>query len=170
MCIKWFKKKSNIANDDKKIKINGSFNFEKYPQLFFEYLNYSNAVSKVYKFSVMDGDGLDVANKFENADKEKESKENVFAKTIYEIFNPLKPTLENADKDFEKENWDDIFKNKNFNELNNKEKSILIGLIECNYIYVLPKEYYLKGKERTFEYSQLISLNKMKQLLENENK
>ena len=170
MCFKFFKKQRTVESNDKKIKINSPFNFEKYPELFFEYINYSSSISKIYKLSVMDGDGLNVAKKYAEADKKGESKKELLAKIVFEVFNTIKPTLENADKDFAKTPWEDVFKNKDFKDLNKYEISFLIGLIECNYIYVLPKNYYIKGYERTFESVQYVSLNKMKQLLDNKKK
>ena len=167
MCFKFFKKKQTVTSNDKKIRISSPFDFEKYPELFFEYLNYKNAVSKIYKLSVMDGNGLDVANKYIEADKKRESKQKLLAKIVFEVFNPIAPTIENADNDFEKTNWIDVFKNKNFESLDKYQISVLIGLIECNYIYVLPKNYYIKNANKTNENFQFVSVNKMKQLLEN---
>ena len=52
MCFKFFKKQRTVESNDKKIKINSPFNFEKYPELFFEYINYSSSISKIYKLSI----------------------------------------------------------------------------------------------------------------------
>ena len=162
---KLFSKKKN-QEKDKKIMVEGAFNFDEYPSLFFEYLEYEKLVSRTYKFSVMDGDGLDVGDKYEKAKGKEEVRRNIFAKAIFDVFNSHKPKLENRRKNYqETKDWDEVFENKNFEELNDKQKFILIGLIECNYVFVLPKKYYI-AKERSFQTTQFISLNKMKKLYE----
>lgn len=156
-----FKKKS--VEKDEKIRIRGPFNFDKFPRLFFEYLEYSKLVTKTYKFSVMDGDGLDVGDKFEKARNNQNLGKKIFAKSVFEIFNHLKPMLENADEEFKQISWDEVFENKSFDELEKYHISVLVGLIDCGYIYVLPKEYYNAEREYSFQY---VSLNKMKKLYE----
>ena len=65
---------------------------------------------------------------------------NVLAKEIWDIFSPKTPTLYNADTE-EYIDWEKLF-NTNFDQLSEKQKDFLVGLIEGNYIYELPKKYY----------------------------
>lgn len=164
------KKKKNIA------QVQGPFNFKKYPKLFFDYLQYLKLNRNFYKFSVMDGDGLDVGDKLDNAEKKLKSGEKIFAEAIYNIFNPIKPTLYNSDKDFIESNWDAVFDNKSFDELDKYQIRFLVGLIICDYVYVLDKKYYIKDnkyfrdRDRSFQTTQYIDIDKMKKLLQKENK
>ena len=64
----------------------------------------------------------------------------MFLQNLFGIFNPLVPTLHNADKD-EYVDWNKLF-DKTFEELSAKQKKYLVGLIEGDYIYVLPNDYY----------------------------
>jgi hypothetical protein len=59
---------------------------------------------------------------------------------IYDIFNPLCPILKNADQEVFIE-WNKVF-DKPFEQMTDKQKRYLVGLVEGDYIYELPLEYY----------------------------
>ena len=127
----------------------------------------------MYKFSVMDGDGLDVGDKLDKAEKSLQSGARTFAENVYDIFNPIKPLLYNSDKDFAESTWDDVFQNKSFAELDKYEIDFLVGLISCGYVYVLKKKYYIKDRrngDRSYQTTQYIDINKMKKLLQKHDK
>ena len=121
----------NTQQDKNVISVKGPFNFKKYPKLFFDYIQYLKSRRKMYKFSVMDGDGLDVGDKLDKAEKNLKSSARTFAEKVYDIFNPIKPSLYNSDKDFAESTWDDVFQNKSFAELDKYQIAFLVGLISC---------------------------------------
>ena len=128
----FFKKKKGAKYN------NYEFNFSKAPQLleiYGEYKKHKNsASSSANKESSKKGE-------YEKASKKRDDfGRNTFAKAIWEIFNPIAPTLYNSDKE-ENVSWNEVF-SETFEELSTRQKDFLVGLIERNYIYELPKEYY----------------------------
>ncbi len=113
------------------------FKFDKVPELLEIYKEYRELQLKATSLS-----RKDVKNdKYEKAAEVRDTYgQNVVAKEIWNIFNPISPTLYNADKD-EYIDWEKLF-DKNFEQLSVKQKRYLIGLIEGDYVYELPKEYY----------------------------
>lgn len=151
------------------IRVTGPFNFKKYPELFFDYIQYLKLRRKSYKFSVMDGDGLDVGDKFDKAVNSEESGRRAFAEKVYNIFDPIKPLLYERRKEMVECTWDDVFQNKSFAELDKYQIYFLVGLIDCSYIYVLKKKYYIKDKrngDRDHQTTQYIDIDKMKMLMQ----
>ncbi len=63
-----------------------------------------------------------------------------YAEAVYEIFEPLKPRLHNRRRggDFA---WEEVF-DKPFAELTDEKRGYLVGLIEHDFVYELPPEYY----------------------------
>ncbi len=114
-----------------------TFNFEKFPELLEIYTEYRKLKSKATSLSMKD-----VKNdKYEKAAAMRDNYgQNVVAKEIWNIFNSISPTLYNSDKD-EYVEWKKLF-DKNFEDLSVIQKYYLVGLIERNYIYELPKKYY----------------------------
>ena len=126
-----FKKKE--ANID----INCRFNFNKAPELLESYKRY-----RTFKLKATSLSRKDVKSEvYEEAAKMRDDYgRNVLAKEIWDIFSPKTPTLYNADTE-EYIDWEKLF-NTNFDQLSEKQKDFLVGLIEGNYIYELPKKYY----------------------------
>ena len=124
------KKKANID-------INCRFNFNKTPELLESYKQY-----RTFKLKATSLSRKDVKNEvYEEAAKMRDDYgRNVLAKEIWDIFSPKTPTLYNADTE-EYIDWEKLF-NTNFDQLSEKQKDFLVGLIEGNYIYELPKKYY----------------------------
>ncbi|MDE5765912.1 MAG: hypothetical protein K2I17_01940 [Clostridia bacterium] len=117
----------------------------------------------------MDGDGLDVGDKFDKAVKNQELGARTFAEKVYNIFNPIKPLLYERRKEFVESTWNAVFQNKSFAELDNHQIDFLVGLIDCGYIYVLKKKYYIKDKhngDRDYQTMQYIDIDKMKKLMQ----
>ena len=63
-----------------------------------------------------------------------------YSKAVYDIFAPLKPMLHDSDHN-KYATWDEVF-DKPFAELNELQKRYLVGLIEHDFTFELPKEYY----------------------------
>ena len=123
----------------KKVRVDilSKFNFKKAPTLLEIYKEYMELRLKTTSLSRKDVKN----NKYEKAAEIRDNyAQNVVAKEIWNIFNPISPTLYNADKD-EYIDWEKLF-DKNFEQLSVKQRRYLIGLIEGDYIYELPKEYY----------------------------
>ena len=158
----------NAKQNKNTVSVKGPFNFEKYPELFFDYIQYLKLKCMAYKFSVMDGDGLDVGDKFDKAMKNQESGARTFAEKVYNIFNPIKPLLYERRKEMTEITWEAVFQNKSFVELDKHQMDFLVGLIDCGYIYVLKKKYYIKDKrngDRDYQTTQYIDMDKMKKLM-----
>ena len=129
-----FFKKKNKSNEKYR------FNFEKYPELLEKYEVYRRLRLEITKYSMKDTNIagkklLDANKKFEGYSQ------NIFAKEIYYIFNSIKPILHKrrGEEGFFK--WEEIF-GKPFEELNEKERKCLVGLVDGNFIYELPEKYY----------------------------
>ena len=124
------KKKANID-------INCRFNFNKTPELLESYKQY-----RTFKLKATSLSRKDVKSEvYEEAAKMRDDYgRNVLAKEIWDIFSSKTPTLYNADTE-EYIDWEKLF-NTNFDQLSEKQKDFLVGLIEGNYIYELPKKYY----------------------------
>ena len=48
----FFKKKKATNNSNNKIRVSNPFDFNKYPKLFFEYLNYAKIIKIIYKIII----------------------------------------------------------------------------------------------------------------------
>ena len=120
----------------KNIKYKGlfyKFDFEKFPQLLESYNKYRELISYASK---------NLENKkYEEASKKRdEYGDNIFAKEVWDVFNPIAPELWNADKE-KSAKWNEVF-DKPFEELSVLQRRFLVGLIRKDYVYELPKEYY----------------------------
>ena len=126
-----------FRNKKSKHNIYCKFNFDKAPELLDVYNEYKELRLKATSLSMKD-----VKNKkYEKAAAARdEFGKTVFAKMIWDKFNPISPTLYNGDTE-EYEEWVKVF-DKDFDELTDIQKYFLIGLVERDYIYELPKEYY----------------------------
>ena len=119
------------------VEIYCKFNFDKAPELLETYREYKNLRLKATSLSMKDTKN----NKYDKAATARdEYGRNVFAKMIWDKFSPIAPTLYNGDKEVYVE-WVEVF-DKDFEELTDTQKYFLVGLIEKDYIYELPKEYY----------------------------
>ena len=127
-----FKKKDKPMQD-----IPYRFNFDKAPDLLEVYKAYRSLKLEAVALSRKNSSNA----KYENACAKRDNyAQNVLAKLAWDIFNPLAPTLHNADKD-EYVDWNKLF-DKTFEELSTEQKKYLVGLIEGDYIYELPNKYY----------------------------
>ena len=118
--------------------IAGRFNFEFYPKLLKIYKEYSSLRLKATDLSRKEAARF--AKKYqEAADKRDAFARDVVAKEIYEIFNPLQPMLTNADKQVNVQ-WVAVF-DKPFDQLTDRQKYCLVGLVDGNYVYELPIKY-----------------------------
>ena len=125
----------------KKIKFDSSykFDFNKAPSLLDVYKKFR----EISKTASSLGEKTASKEKYENACRERDSfGDNVLAKEVWNFFNPISPTLYNADKE-ENEKWNKVF-DKPFQDLSTVQRRFLVGLIERNYIYELPNKYYNK--------------------------
>lgn len=122
-----------------RMDIPSKFKFELFPDLLPVYKEYRKLRLKATSLSRKDF--AKAAKKYEEAALKRDNYAcNVLSKMIYDIFNPLCPTLKNADQEvFVK--WNDIF-NCSFEQMTVKQKRYLVGLVEGDYIYELPLEYY----------------------------
>ena len=115
------------------------FKFQKYPELLIIYEKHRKMRMQVVKYSIKNssraGDQL-----VDAISQHREYCRTVLAKAIFEIFEPIKPLLHNADNDSYIK-WDDHF-GKSFTELDDDLKDDLVGLIDGNFIYELPLSYY----------------------------
>ena len=119
------------------VEIYCKFNFDKAPELLESYREYKTLRLKATSLSMKDTKN----SKYDNAATARdEYGRNVFAKMIWDKFSPIAPTLYNGDKEVYVE-WVEVF-DKDFEELTDTQKYFLVGLIEKDYIYELPKEYY----------------------------
>lgn len=124
------------------------FKFKKYPELFEMYKVYRKLRLNVTKWSMKESEKAGVKMDQAILDQDTYSR-TIFAKAIYDIFNPLKPKLyDTYDKCRVK--WDEHFGKKAFEELTDTEKRDLVGLIAKDFNYELPKKYYNKGRGRLF--------------------
>lgn len=139
----FFKKKEKSVNKKQnKEYIFNNFNFEKYPNLLPLYDKYHKLGLQVVKYSMKDTNQS--ADNMIKIKKEKdEFARTVFAEAIYEVFNKEKPLIYNVDEKYSIK-WDEHFNNKSFSELDNDLRDDLVGLIDRNFIYELPKKYYKK--------------------------
>lgn len=67
--------------------------------------------------------------------------ESIYAETIYNFFKEIKPQLTYL-KTGEKFEWDKIFEQKKFEELDSKQRKIAFMMVEYERPYILPAEYY----------------------------
>ncbi len=115
------------------------FNFQKYPELLIIYEKYRKMRMKVVKYNDKTSSGA--GNKLVHSiSQHKEYGRTVLAKAIFEIFDPIKPLLHNADNDSYVK-WVDHF-GKSFTELDDDLKDDLVGLVDGDFIYELPLSYY----------------------------
>lgn len=133
-----FKKKDKSIKTKKVARY--KFNFEKYPDLVPLYVTYRNMRKQVVKHSMKDTN-ISAKNMIDIKKEKDNYSRTVLARAIYEIFNKEKPLLYNADEKFSLK-WDEHFRNKSFEELDNDLRDDLVGLIDGNFIYELPNEYY----------------------------
>ena len=115
------------------------FKFERFPNILPFFKEYMDLKRKATAWSMKDS--ARAGKKYEEAAKKRdEYGETVLAKVIYDTFDPISPILTNSDDDILVE-WKKVF-DKPFDQLTNYQKEDLIGLIERNYIYELPVDYY----------------------------
>lgn len=117
------------------MKFDCNFNFEGFHKLKQGYKKYRTLVNKLYKLSVKDSDAYPKAS-----EALREYAYGEFALMIYEVMSPLKPVLKNRKYKTE-EPWDEVF-DKPFSQLDLSQKKYLVGLIEGDFLYELPSEYY----------------------------
>ena len=115
----------------------GKFDFKKYPQLKKGYKKYAELDGRASRLSRKDSADYAKASEALN-----EYAYGEFALAIYEVFNPVKPLLHNRRKGgyFP---WEEIF-TQPFADLTLSQKKYLVGLLEGNFVYVLPEEFYSK--------------------------
>lgn len=112
-----------------------SFNFKRFPKLKQGYKKYDALVTKSYKLSRKDADS------YEKVSEElREYAYGEFAHMIYDELAPLKPLLKNRRQGGEF-SWDEVF-GKSFSELDVNQRKCLVGLIEGDFVYILPSEFY----------------------------
>ena len=115
------------------------FNFQKYPELLKLYQEYREMRMKVVKTSMKETKNTSQQLRA-SISKKKEFSRNILAKAIYDVFSKVSPLLHNVDKDTYVE-WNHHFKG-SFEELDNDMRDDLVGLLDGNFIYELPLEYY----------------------------
>ena len=129
-----FFKKKNKFNEKYR------FNFEKYPELLEKYEVYMQMRMKVVKSSM--GNSKAAGKKLDDAIKERRQySRTILAKAIFETLSEEKPPihkLRNKEECFE---WDERF-NKPFEEMDDKMRDDLVGLLDGDFVYELPEEYY----------------------------
>lgn len=76
-------------------------------------------------------------------DSGKSFDENVYSQVVFNVFNPIKPILTKV-KTGENIAWDEIFEQKEFEELDSTQRQILFMLVEYERPYRLPEKYYDK--------------------------
>ena len=115
------------------------FKFELYSSLLPIYKEYMQLRLKATALSRKDSERA--GKKYlEAAEKRDAFARDVVAKAVYDIFSPLHPSLLNADKEMTV-TWETVFDGE-FDQMSNKQKYYLVGLIEGDYVYELPSEYY----------------------------
>lgn len=115
------------------------FNFKNHPELLKLYEKYRKMRMRVVKYSTKNS--ASAGNKLVNAiSQHQEYGRTVLARAVYELFDPIKPLLHNADNDSYVD-WDKHF-GKKFEELDDDLKDDLVGLIDGDFIYELPLKFY----------------------------
>lgn len=115
------------------------FKFERFPHILPLFKEYMDLKRKATALSMKDS--ARAGKKYEEAAKKRdEYGKNVLAKVIYDTFNPISPILTNSDDEIQVD-WKKIF-NEPFDQMSDYQKKYLVGLIERNYIYELPVDYY----------------------------
>ena len=118
---------------------NYKFNFKEYPELLKYYQEYRKLRRKVVKYS-MSNTTL-AANKLMDAIEENEKyARTVLAPMVFDTFKKINPVLYNGDKEYHVK-WEKYF-GYDFNLLNDEMKDELAGLLDGNYIYMLPMKFY----------------------------
>ena len=118
----------------------GNFNFTNYPDILDKYKRYTRLYNIFLKACNKD------ANNIEECEaRMDEYMCNVLAKSIYDTLVKEKPNVLvhfGKEKGLEKK-WEEVFP-KNFDNLDKEQRLCLCGLVDGNYNYILPKEYYLE--------------------------
>ena len=117
------------------------FDFDQFPELEKIYDKYYKIYLKALKYSMKDG--TKNGEKMEKAIEEaRQYGYSVLAPIIYNIFSKIKPQLYRRIKGPGYYNWDDVF-GKPFDELDENQKKVLIGLLSGEFVYLLPGKYYI---------------------------
>ncbi|MDE6105309.1 MAG: hypothetical protein K2G38_06500 [Clostridia bacterium] len=113
--------------------------YECYPNLLKMHKKYRKMRAVVIRYSVKTS--VDAGNKMDKACNDLDAYVRTeYSKAVYDIFNPIKPNLLNRRRGGEFL-WDEVF-DKPFEELTYEQKDYLVGLIEHDFVYELPPEYY----------------------------
>ncbi len=118
----------------------GNFNFTNYPEILDKYKRYTRLYNKFFNACEKNADNIE-----ECEARMDEYMCNELAKTIYNTIGKEKPSVLvhfGKEKGLAKK-WDEVFP-KNFDNLDKEQRMCLCGLVDGNYNYILPKEYYLE--------------------------
>lgn len=117
-----------------------NFNFANYPDILEKYKKYTSLYNKFFKACDKNADNIDELEKVMN-----EYMCGEMAESVYNAFVDKKPNLiiHYGEKKGKTQKWKKVFP-KEFNKLDNDQKTNLWGLIDGHYNYLLPSEYYLE--------------------------
>ena len=121
------------------------FKFEKYPEIkkvHQVYNKLSNATYKAefrYEKSGNQKDNEAWGKSIESARPNYE----VYSQTVFDAFSGVKPKLFNIRTE-KYEKWDEVITSSDFSKLSENEKKTLFGIVERQFLYRLPPEYYDK--------------------------
>ncbi len=117
------------------------FNFQNYPELKKLYQKYREMRLGVVKISMKETNKTGQKLR-QSISEKKEFSRTILAKSVYDIFSKIQPLLHNVDDDTYVE-WANHF-NGDFETFNEDLRDDLVGLIDGNFIYELPLQYYIK--------------------------
>ncbi len=116
------------------------FKFDEYPELKKAHEEYARRRDEIYKIDDASDDPDDP--QYWNLRKIQDNfKFNIYAKAVFDAFNPIKPVLRDVWEKNKPCTWEEIIGD-NFDECDEDKRGLLFGMVEEEDPYILPAEYY----------------------------
>ncbi len=111
------------------------FKFDEYPEIKKTHGEYAQRRDEIYESE------QDDAKYWALREIQNNLKFNIYAKAVFDAFNPIKPTLRAVWKKNKPCKWEKVIAN-SFDECDEDQRVILFGMVEEETPYILPAEYY----------------------------